>query len=426
MKVRHNRKRGVVLIWVTLTIMVLVALVGLVVDTGYALFAQQRLQVAADASALAGAQFVRRDVEDARARAAGIALSNRAANKEVVLNLNSENDVDGDIVVGHFQRATEDEEAVFTPGYDNMNAVKVVARRTQDHVNGAVPLTFGRIVGVSEVNVQSSAIAMIGGGTGGGLIALNCDPEVDAIYVEGSPILDVQGGAVISNGQIQIGGSAVVDAPAGFWSMGGMHSPGNSEADITGEHHYLEDCVSDPLAFLQDVTPYYGEDLGMIDTSGAQADFPPGYYSEGLRIGAGDDVTLDPGIYILGGEGLQLRGQSNLHAEGVMFYIVDGGSLYLGGNATVHMTPLQDGSSPFNGVTVYQTTDAQATMIGTSGNTIEGTLYFPHAELELSGEGDGFGNQVIANKFHISGTGTKTIAYEGDEEAVGNRIFIVR
>ncbi len=64
-------------------------------------------------------------------------------------------------------------------------------------------------------------------------------------------------------------------------------------------------------------------------------------------------------------------------------------------------------------------------IIGTSFLDLQGTLYFPCAELEVGGEGDGFGDQLIAWTMWIHGTGDLTINYDGDAVAPGIRVRLV-
>ncbi len=76
--------------------------------------------------------------------------------------------MEGDVVVGRYNRLTR----TFTPTTEIPNALKVVARRTEDSLGGPVSLNFGPIANVDTVNISRLAIAIATGGTGAGLIAL--------------------------------------------------------------------------------------------------------------------------------------------------------------------------------------------------------------------------------------------------------------
>ena len=97
---RSQRYRGVVLIWVLFVFFVLFAFTALAVDTGYISLTARQLQVAADSSALAGAQYIRLNEDDARSAAVNFASVNKAAGESIGLDYNGANAFDGDVVVG--------------------------------------------------------------------------------------------------------------------------------------------------------------------------------------------------------------------------------------------------------------------------------------------------------------------------------------
>src|ERR1043166_9626615 len=99
------RPKGVAIVWVAVLGVLLITLVGLAMDSGVVYLAGTHLQVAADASALAGAQFVR-DPNPLvpRNHAQAIALENKALGTPVSLDPNAGNADTGDIVLGHYYR----------------------------------------------------------------------------------------------------------------------------------------------------------------------------------------------------------------------------------------------------------------------------------------------------------------------------------
>ena len=75
----HYRRRGIVLIWTAILILVMILFVGLSLDTGKVVLNLQQLQDAADAAALAGALYVRTaPPQFTRERAAEVGLQNTA------------------------------------------------------------------------------------------------------------------------------------------------------------------------------------------------------------------------------------------------------------------------------------------------------------------------------------------------------------
>ena len=162
--------------WIALAGLLLIAMVGLGLDTAQGLLVGHQLQNAADAASLAGALVVKANVVlGTRDRADQLALANKAAGEPVQLSRNEANDPEGDIVLGRYDRQLRTFNPNPTPSV--MNAVKVVARRTQGSPGGPLPTLFGRSFGVNTVGVSRSAIAVSAGTTGAGMLVLCPDCE---------------------------------------------------------------------------------------------------------------------------------------------------------------------------------------------------------------------------------------------------------
>src|SRR5690242_7352007 len=86
------RRRGGVIVFVVILMFALIALVGLAIDWGYMTWNAQKLQDAADAAALAGAQQVWWSQTDARDKALAMAAANEVGGTAVALNANATND----------------------------------------------------------------------------------------------------------------------------------------------------------------------------------------------------------------------------------------------------------------------------------------------------------------------------------------------
>lgn len=422
----HVRSRGVVLIWVALLLLIFVGLVVLALDVGVVMLAGHRLQNAADSAALAATWRVRIDQADARTQAQTIGLLNDAANQAVQLNLNSGNAGGGDIVLGRFNRGT----GIFTPTTNFPTAVQVNARRTSASAGGPVGLFFGNIFGLNAADVERQSIAMVGGGTGAGLITLSPSQSC-SLNVSGNPILQVDGGDIQVNSSAARGaclqGNAVIDAPnMNVVGDPGFHQTGQG-GSFTGQVNPNSDPIPDPLGHLPP-PPYDVANPQIPGTITDSGIYQAGYYPGGIDLQAQADVTLEPGIYILDGIGLDIRGGGNFTALEVMFYVINTGHIYIGGTGDVTITPIPlDAASIYAGVSIFQArgNTNESTIIGTGLMDLQGTLYFPDAHLRVGGTGDGFGNQLIADTVEVFGDGIKTIIYNGPVPAVGNRVFLV-
>lgn len=432
-------RRGIALIWVAITGIVFIGLIGLALDAGYGLLTGHQLQNAADAAALAGAMVVRADSTQAQQKATQFGLANAAAGDPVQLSFD-------DIRTGRWQRPT----GPFTPDSDANfrpppNAVEVTASRTDTSAGGPLPLLFGPAFGVDTVNVSRSATAIIAGTTGGGMIMLcpdcECALEFDGttgLVLESAPghdgdtaiqINSDDGCAVCGGGNFTLVApetNIVGEDPGACWN-------GNPTVDTYVNPDSPE--IPDPLADLPP-PPCNGDTFyeDQINKTGEEWN-PPGNYPDGIvLINSGHTVNLLPGVYCVDGEGLYVKG-GTLTAHGVMFYVIDStpwdnkhSTVNLVGNAYTDITPSDDENDPYWGISIFQARDNtnEATIIGTSDMNLDGTLYFPVAPLELGGTGISLGTQLIAWTTHVHGTGTFTIAYDGRFPATGAKVFLVQ
>jgi len=422
MKARSRRK-GIAYIWAALVTMVVIAFVGLSIDGAYGYLVAHQLHNAADAASLAGAQLVRNDPLAAQQAAIAMALNNKAAGDPVRLTGNPANASDGDVVIGLYDRDTQQ----FTATMEKPNAVKVVARRLGNSLGGRVQLFFAPIFGVPDVGIQRHAIAMVGGGTGAGLICLN-EEDKWTFRLSGTITLDVRDVTTDppTGGAIQVNS----DDERALKTDGGPTLLAEEinvvAADVTdppvfeGEVNTKQPLILDPLSGLEPPTNW-GTNWGDFSVTGGTHSLGPGYYPEGISM-TGGTVNLAPGIYVLDGAGLNVTG-GDLIAHEVMFYIVDTtlgdnkpSSVKLTGNGIVDITPIPMEVEPYGGIAIWQARDNpnQADLRGTDQFTgIDGTLYLPVARVDLTGTSDSFGvAQLICDSIEISGTGTLAINYD--------------
>lgn len=425
----HRSYKGIALIWVALMGIVFVGFVGLAIDTSFCLWAAHRLQIAADAAALAGAQRVRVDVPAAQNAAITVAQANTAAGQPVQLTANGGNDPAGDIVVGVY----DSQARVFTPTLVSPNAVKVSARRTGSSLGGPLGLYFGPVFGVNTVNITRSAVALSGGGLGAGLLVLSSHDPM-ALDLRGASNLEVRDGAIqvnsdntSKNAAMNAGGNVTVNAPE-INVVGDVSAP----PSIRDKVNTPADVVPDPLASLPPVPTPYGADLGQIKTAGT---YQPGYYSGGINAGnPKGTITLEPGIYILDGVGLSLGSKAVLAANGVMLYVTGSGSVDIQAGSKVTLTPPDPalysypGVDTYKGIAIFQDrNDAHAgTLNGHPGIIVKGTIYMPTAAVTFVGTSDSIGNQMIVNTLQFVGNASLTIIYTGGNSLPSMKSWLVQ
>lgn len=150
----RRNEAGSVMILIAVFVVMLMGFAALVVDGGNAYETQARCQATADACALAAAGKL---PDQAAAKAAALSYATKNMDPSAHGGVVSA----GDVVFGKWDFTAKS----FTPTIDpaSVNAVKVSAQRADTHSN-ALPTTFGKIFGYSEMDVRAHAIAAAAGG----------------------------------------------------------------------------------------------------------------------------------------------------------------------------------------------------------------------------------------------------------------------
>ena len=423
----NRRRRGATLIWACLVMMAIIGFVGLTLDTGLGYMTGSQLQDAADASSLAAVQELGEELEVLQAAAITIGAKNYASAETVLLRLNPQNAADGDIVVGIYDRSTR----TFTPTLANPNAVKVVARRNADSLGGPLPLVFGPIFGVNTINIERAAIAMAEASSGGaGVIVLNKDDPRALDMDSNSRIVVINGGIHVNSSD---GEALYMDSNseiAADWMdvSGGAEFRSNANVDDVDAFREGAPQISDPLAGL--ALPSLGPDLGQVRVyDDDRRTIGPGYYSGGILLDSNSKLTLNPGVYILDGKGLQILSNARLYGENVTLVIVNDNNsnsdMFVDSNGTVEITPPETG--PYAGVSVFQSPDNDNdAFIYSNGNIdISGTSYFPGNRLVLDSNGSEFSFRVIADKVRMYNDATIGVDYTDDAPVGPTKVFLV-
>ena len=146
-------RRGSALVYLSVTLVALLAFASLAVDLGRVQVARNELQLAADAAARHAAAGLETGVATAQANAVAAAADNKADGSPVVLDANT------DIEFGTWNNATR---PPFTPltgaARSAADAIRVTARRSAARGTG-VPLLFARVLGRESCDVHAVSIA---------------------------------------------------------------------------------------------------------------------------------------------------------------------------------------------------------------------------------------------------------------------------
>lgn len=370
----------------------LLAFLGLAIDVGYEEYVKTRMQTAADAAALGGAQELR---ASGAANLAAVAKSDAAAN-------------------GFTDGANSVSVTVNNPpagGYSTSDptAVEVV-------ISQSVPTFFMGLLGFASGTVQARAVARLGSGTnclytldpsapsafsasGGATVTFNCGVVVDS---SSSTALSVSGGARITANSVGVAGKASI-------SGGATVSPSPVQG-VTAQ--------SDPFSYLSKPTVGACNDTNTSVSGGATATLNPGVYCRGISISGGSRVTFTAGTYILKGGGLSVSGGSSISGNGLTFFNTSASGysyqpVSISGGSSINLSAPTTGS--LAGILFFQDPSvgsaAQSSISGGADAIMNGAFYFPSTGLAYSGGTGGQYTIIVARTVSFSGGSTLNSDY---------------
>lgn len=397
----HRKKNGQVLVLVALTLPLMLGFIGFAVDVGILVTEKQKLQVAADSAAIAGA--------------AEINYGDWTSVAQNAASLNGYTNGSNGVTVSVNPSASTVPTPLYGPYAGQPGFLEVI-------VTESVPTYFMQLFNFPTVPVQTRAVAGLGvssnciyilGGSGETLNMSNnsklnapgCGVVVDS---NGSPAVSVQGSAAITASSVSVNGSATS-------GNGGSISPAATTGVVP---------VSDPLAYLSppsysassctaDPLTHYGQG-GSSYTVGPGSNYSTTQDGNlvcytSLTLGQNNDtVTLNAGIYVITGA-MTANSGTTLGGNGVTFYLVGNGSVNIQNGATVNFTAPTSGS--YDGILFFQDrADTNADYVeGGANSTLKGILYFPSAQLNMAnGTTTTVYTPIVANSLVMAGGGTLT------------------
>lgn len=361
----HAKQHGFVMVTMLLSATVLIACVGLAIDTGYLQTLKLRMQTAADAAALGGVQEMRMN---------GAANVPAAGKGDAALNGFTDG-VNG-VAVTVKQPPVS--------GYYAGSATAVEAIITQN-----AGTFFMRLLGFSSISVSARSVAQE---TSSSTCVYVLDPSSeDAFSVTNGVGVNVSCGlAVDSASSTALTASGGAQLTASSISVAGNYSMSNgSKVSPLPAIHAVP--LSDPLSYV--AAPSVGACAQNNYSVGGStvSTLSPGVYCGGITIGNAAGVTLNPGTYILVGGGLNLGGSASVTGAGVTFYnTYDGTHAYapinIGNGVAVTLSAPTTG--PLAGILMFQDRTVAggvgALLGGGAHLSLTGALYFPTTSLSYS------------------------------------------
>jgi len=385
-RVKRRDESGQSLIMFALGLAVLLGMAAMTIDVGLAYVARRDMQNAADAAALAGADFLLEGQSSVLAANAArdLALQNGYDNAAA------------DVTVTISIPPTSG------PHSGDSDFVEVTIAHPIDTV-------LASAVGVTSFDISARAVAGIDRTPKPYSIITLSETSCQSMQFNGQVNLTVTDAGTLTNSECPIDAfstnGTINVATAANHVVGGWGMTGNS-GDVfvppSRAGHFDDPLmgvpVPTPTSEPEQDCPTYGGTPGTVTLQPGVYDctidppgqwglvFEPGdyYITGGIVINGGGNVTFGPGLYFLQGEGLKITGNGVVTGDSVTFYI-DEGQVTLTGTSDTQLTAPDSG--PYGGVVIFQNRSLTTT-VNMSGGAIAdgwGAVYAAGAQIHLVG-----------------------------------------
>ena len=387
---RPGGERGVIIVVVALSMVVLLGFLALALDVGVFYQSRRLMQTAADAGAIAGAD------ELFRGQPASVAVSSAQA---ATAQNGITNGLNAAVVTVTCPYAGG-------PCAANSQCVQVTISQPSSTL-------FGNIFGYTSVSITASAAAGYGFAPSPYCIdALDLSGQ-DTLLAQSSTINLTKCGIMVNS----TGSQALTDQsskisvtpapPFGVAVTGGdlIQSGSVTPAPTTGvppAPNPLADLPAPPYStacqynntVIQSKTTTLnpGVYCGGVTIQSSTVTLNPGTYVGGITLQS-SPVTLNPGIYVIKGGSLTAQ-SSPVSGSGVMFYITGNEALTFQSTGGTLSAPT---SGTYNGILFFQDpNDTSQATIQSSSTDLNGVLYFPSATLTV--QSSTINGGIVANK----------------------------
>jgi len=445
MRSAAGEERGQTLMMAALLLPILLGMVGLVIDVGFANAARRQAQNAVDESAIAAAYALKDGYTPAQAGmlareyTAGNGYDNAAADVTVTVNV----------------------PPLSGPHAGDSNYAEVI-------VGYDAPELFITVLGQNTGTISARAVAGIAQVPGDyALITLN-PSECRSLDVSGSGNLIVEGSGIMVNSDCsanalrKTGSSSiiadVIDIVGGYSGPSSSCPPLNPSNPpnntVCGNPNTGQSFIADPLfgmaepnLLTEGISPDSGGTAADPDTkhiSNGDFTFRPGVYYGGIKLTTTGNITFLPGTYVMAGGGLEISSSGTVYGNGVMFFNTfdpdapnapDGrcSEIRMSGSTNTGSALTGPSSAPYKDIIFWQDDDCvnnqgDGLRFHHSGSgTLEttGIIYMPTGWLDVSGSGNIGTVQIIVDTFDKSGSSDVVIDYGSFVEVLVPTIKLV-
>lgn len=352
---------------------VILGTAGMGVDASMWMMNKRDLQSAADAASIAAAwEYANNrdgDIEEAALREA----QNNGYDPDSNGELEIEQGVDDEGRAMFTANISQEDQAYFSSIvytdaiYTSAAAASVVLIPTDDFCMLALdPEADGAVTAVGSVEIDASGCG----------IAVNSNSD---------SALDLTGSVVVNIGDLNIVGDMEVDGSVDL-------SYNNLETNSSRVPDPYEDLEVPDFTACSRAQVRSGPTRITRDTT-----LNPGVYCGGITITGNENVTFNPGVYIIDGGDFSVTGGGQLLGEGVSFVLTNSGEgsygrLDITGGKEVLFSAPEEGED-MEGVVFYQDREAPESsqcnsLTGTSAIEMLGAAYFPSNCFTIGGNND--------------------------------------
>lgn len=397
---------------ITFASVMIFAILGLVVDIGWAHFRQRAAQAAADGAALAAvANAVASSPCNPVCGTNGVACQSPTTCPSSISDPPPNNLDAGCLYAKTNGFSNSGNQTVNMSG--NITSLTGVSTKywAKATVGETETQLFSAIFGNKFLNTGASAIAAMTPSTGGGCVYV-MQSTGSSVTNSGNALLKSGCGIYInssSSAAVLMSGSAEVEATNGASVniVGDWLASGG--ATISPAPNLGVTAATDPFASMQPPTIGSCTSSGVTLSGSSAQTLNPGVYCGAITVSGSVALTLNPGLYILE-HGINMSGSTSITGTGVTLY-ASGGGVTMSGTGGINLTaPTSDFSSTeqYTGVAIYQdrSNTSSSALSGGSNQTINGVVYIPKGSLVYSGSSGTSGqvSTLVVNSLTFSGS----------------------
>ena len=377
---RGQRRNGLaIILTVVVVFLIVIVFLAMAIEYSRLLEMKERAQTASEASSLAAVQGLAGSIQDAQSNGLETAALNPGNDKAVSVVVTPDNQ--GDLVLGRWDNDTKEFQATLLAP----SAAKTIVKFHENHPNGSVELFFAGFLGQA---VELSALA-----TAERKPDQPVPEQLRISKPNGSAVLDVNGGALIMNGNCVIESehpSSLSVTNNGMLQATQIQLAGDLAVD-------QDDAIQGYLMNMDAVPPapeFTAPDLTGLTERSAQIAIgdeiirlDSGHYPEGLVVDQGD-YRLKGGLFLFGGDGLVLSGSAKITTRDSIIVLGKNATFTLDGTEATLNKPLSGNAAlatwqDCSLISSQSTTDCTVVLLNGGSLSCTGMISCPSADAML-------------------------------------------